>query len=275
MADLTRGKTFTATEQVTNTKLHELVDSGSVSNVVQADLAANLGLVTRSGSAPADTDSVWVDTVNGLVKVYIGSAWVTIATIASPVQGNIIYHNGTTWVALAPGTSGYYLKTQGASANPTWAQVNERIVQVVNTTTGAAATGTTVTPLDDTVPQNTEGTNIAALNCAITPTATTNKLKIDVVVIAGLDGADVGIVALHQDSTAGALAAALFHCGANEVQTVKFTHYMDAGTTSETTFKVNIGTATGVAFRLNGANGAGRKLGGVLSSSVTVTEIKV
>lgn len=39
-------------------------------------------------------------------------------------QGNIIYHNGTIWTQLAAGTSGQYLKTQGAGANPTWADVN-------------------------------------------------------------------------------------------------------------------------------------------------------
>lgn len=40
---------------------------------------------------------------------------------SSPVQGNVMYYNGTSWTTLAPGTSGYYLQTQGASANPVWA----------------------------------------------------------------------------------------------------------------------------------------------------------
>ena len=39
-------------------------------------------------------------------------------------QGDILYHNGTNLVALTAGTSGQYLKTQGAAANPTWATVN-------------------------------------------------------------------------------------------------------------------------------------------------------
>jgi len=41
-------------------------------------------------------------------------------SLTSPVQGHILYHNGSNWVNLAPGTSGYVLKTQGAGANPTW-----------------------------------------------------------------------------------------------------------------------------------------------------------
>jgi hypothetical protein len=39
----------------------------------------------------------------------------------SEVQGNVLYYNGASWVLLAPGTSGYMLQTQGASANPQWA----------------------------------------------------------------------------------------------------------------------------------------------------------
>jgi len=40
-------------------------------------------------------------------------------------QGQIIYKGATDWAALATGTSGYFLKTQGAGANPTWAAVSE------------------------------------------------------------------------------------------------------------------------------------------------------
>ncbi len=53
-----------------------------------------------------------------------------------------------------------------------------RLVQVVNTETGAVATGTTVMPADNTIPQNTEGDEYMTL--AITPTNTNNKLLIEV-----------------------------------------------------------------------------------------------
>lgn len=36
-------------------------------------------------------------------------------------QGDIVYFNGTNLVRLAAGTSGHYLQTQGAGANPQWA----------------------------------------------------------------------------------------------------------------------------------------------------------
>lgn len=44
MATLGRGQTFGATETITNTKLHALVDSGTVSGIVSADCAANMAL---------------------------------------------------------------------------------------------------------------------------------------------------------------------------------------------------------------------------------------
>lgn len=46
-----------------------------------------------------------------------------LAAIAAltPSQGDIIYHNGTAWTRLAAGTSGHFLKTNGAGANPAWA----------------------------------------------------------------------------------------------------------------------------------------------------------
>ena len=46
-----------------------------------------------------------------------------IVSPSTPAQGDILYYNGTTWVSLTAGTSGYYLKTQGAGANPIWAEV--------------------------------------------------------------------------------------------------------------------------------------------------------
>ena len=39
----------------------------------------------------------------------------------TPAQGDVLYYNGTNWVALGAGTSGEFLKTNGTGANPAWA----------------------------------------------------------------------------------------------------------------------------------------------------------
>jgi hypothetical protein len=42
----------------------------------------------------------------------------------SATQGAVIYRGASGWAALAPGTAGQVLQTNGASANPTWATVS-------------------------------------------------------------------------------------------------------------------------------------------------------
>lgn len=58
---------------------------------------------------------------------------VTGAKIAmgSDAQGDILYYNGTDYVRLGAGTSGQFLKTQGAGANPTWATVSQGKLELI------------------------------------------------------------------------------------------------------------------------------------------------
>lgn len=148
------------------------------------------------------------------------------------------------------------------------------VVQVATYQTGAVATGTTTMPDDDTIPQNTEGDEYMTL--AITPKATTNILVIECTFNwAHTNGGVVGI-ALFQDSTADALAAIQTHneSSVNIQRVACFSHKMVAGTTSATTFKIRAGHgSTGATLTFNGASGS-RKLGGVMASSITITEIK-
>ena len=74
-----------------------------------------------------------------------------------------------------------------------------KIVQVVSEQTGAAATGTTVMPRDDSIPQNDEGIEVMTL--AITPTNSSNKLLIEVLTFTGFNSDNNSCVALFQDST--------------------------------------------------------------------------
>jgi len=150
------------------------------------------------------------------------------------------------------------------------------VVQVVNVMSAAVATGTTVMVADDTIPQNTEGDEYMTL--AITPTNASNKLKIEVVVSISNSNASstLGMAALFQDSTAGALAAmwSARVAGAGLPSLVTFTHYMAAGTISATTFKARAGFADAGTTTFNGSIG-GRYFGGVMASSITITEIEV
>jgi hypothetical protein len=147
-------------------------------------------------------------------------------------------------------------------------------LQVKNSQTSAVATGTTVIPSDDTIPQITEGDQYMTL--AITPHSATNALKIDIVLqLASSAGGGRMIGALFQDSTANALAASTQgFIDAGKPMMLSFTYYMTAGTASATTFRVRAGTQQVGTTTLNGSAGA-RLYGGVSSSSITITEIAV
>lgn len=64
--------------------------------------------------------------------------------VAGSAQGDILYRNASGWVVLAPGTSGYFLKTLGAGANPAWANPSAGGT-VTSIATGTGLTGGTIT----------------------------------------------------------------------------------------------------------------------------------
>ena len=151
---------------------------------------------------------------------------------------------------------------------------NGKVVQVAHVLSGASATGTTTHPIDDTIAQNTEGDEYLTL--AITPTNASNKLLIEVS-IHNSHTATVSLnsASLFQDSTANALATNGYTSeAANRDNIIVITHYMTAGTTSATTFKVRMGGHVSGTTSMNGSSGS-RKWGGVCASTITITEIAV
>lgn len=79
-------------------------------------------------------DIPYFGTNNGTVLADSGILYSSIIAVASPVQGDVIYYNGTAWIALVPGSSGQFLQTQGASANPVWASAGS--VSAITALTG-------------------------------------------------------------------------------------------------------------------------------------------
>jgi hypothetical protein len=147
------------------------------------------------------------------------------------------------------------------------------IVQVVNVQTGTVATGTTITPTDNTIPQITEGTEFMTL--AITPTNSSNKLFIEVVWQGTYSAVDFSCLALFVGTTPNALAAITgIQTTAHYDFNTALNHYMTAGSTSELTFRVRVGGNGSGTHTMNGRNTA-QKMGGVMASSITITEIAV
>jgi hypothetical protein len=224
--------------------------------------------------AQLDWDTCWSDAVHTHASAAEGGQ----VALTTAVTGVLPIANGGTNSSSAANTAngvviltaaGKYPAVDGSLITGTVSN----IVQIVNTPSGATNTGTTVMPYDDTIPQNTEGDEY--ITRAITPTSATNKLKIDVV-INGSASANYQITAaLFRDTTANALACGSMYPGNNDtLGQIVFSHYMDAGTTSATTFKIRVGLSNAGTYYYNGT-AAGRRFGGVLASSITITEIKV
>jgi len=130
----------------------------------------------------------------------------------------------------------------------------------------------TTIPGDDTIPQNTEGTEIQTVT--ITPRSTSSRIRIRWTgqVIAATGGANL-IAALFQDSTASALRTTMTNpndlSGYGDI--IKLEHEHAPGTVSAITYKIRVGASSGTC-RLNGTN-SGRFFGGTSAATLVAEEI--
>lgn len=225
-----------------------------------------------------------LDGTNLASNAAIADSQLAQITTAGKVAGAAITLTSTT-IVTAVSSDYAFIGDTSDSGNPKKALVSDfaytptvtnalsgSIIQVVNTITGAKATGSTTIPNDDTIPQITEGNEFITL--AITPNNSANKLKITAVCNVSFDAATGRyVMALFQDSTANSLAV----CGGGDASTllkqITLIHYMAAGTTSSTTFRIRIGNNAAGTVTFNGESG-NRVYGGVIASSITIEEIK-
>jgi hypothetical protein len=266
--------------------------------VVDGDFASN-GILNRTGAGSYSILALGTDVqaYHANLAAIAGGTWTGAASITT--LGTIgtgtwqatdvgIGYGGTgqstaqlainALSAVGAATNEHVLTKDTGTGNAIWkaaAGGGGKVVQVVNVQTGAVNTGATVLPLNDNIPQKTEGNEFMTL--AITPTNASNKLKIEAVIqLASSSAGAQGLsIALFQDATANALAANyLVGTAANYSYELVTTHYMTAGTTSETTFKIHGGAHAAATVTFNGT-AAGRIFGGVIASSITITEIEV
>ncbi len=70
-------------------------------------------------------DNTILSNITGISAIPVGNSLTALIDSAlGSTHGDILYRNGTTWTVLGPGTSGNFLKTQGAAANPVWASAS-------------------------------------------------------------------------------------------------------------------------------------------------------
>lgn len=135
-------------------------------------------------------------------------------------------------------------------------------------------TCTTAMPVDDTVPQSTEGDQVVSVD--ITPNSAASDIEIEVHACGSTStGMYVG-AAVFQDALAGAIAgspAVAQTTGANQKFQLSWSFRVPAGSTAARTYKLRIGPGSAGAVYVNGANGGGRIMGGAMKTTITAREV--
>lgn len=211
-------------------------------------------------------------------RITDGVAWeVGIGTFTAPstLARTTILSSSNSGLAISLGAGSkevfITLPATKVSAFNTNALYPDKVLQIVTYVTSAYATGTTVMPVDDSIPQNTEGDEY--MTCAITPKSADSYLRVEVQanIASPTDNALIA-TALFRDTTANAVAAiASKMSGLVFATPAQLRHKEASGSTTETTFKVRIGCGSAGTVYLNGMGGA-RIFGGVCESSITITE---
>lgn len=174
------------------------------------------------------------------------------------------------WTEIDPSVIGN--ATKKSDFTKLWNNVS--FVQQVRTETGEMLTNAGTIPIDDSIPQSGEGYEYIFL--AITPKNAANILLVEAVLFLSPAASDAVSVGLFKEVggvlAPDAIAVAVSYIPTAWISPVTMRHYLVAGGTASITFRVRAGGAT-YATTLNGVAGA-RKYGGVLMSSLTITEIK-
>ena len=169
----------------------------------------------------------------------------------------------------------------GAFFQQTLQQIHDLILYpgcVVQTAYGAYTANsnlTAVIPQDDTIPQNTEGTEI--INVSITPRFATSVIMVKFVGQGQLATVDNLVAAIFRDAIANAIVAQLVgaEVGTSTGMRGNFSiiHQDSPATTSPVAYKVRVGPASAGTMRMNG-NTSGRFFGGTSKAVLLLQEIR-
>jgi len=150
-----------------------------------------------------------------------------------------------------------------------------KVVQVVETSSGALFTTTNLIPFDDTVPLITEGGEVLTLN--VTPKSTLNSFRVKaglqlaftaaninkVLTVRRADGMNDSIIAVKCVSNANV----------NFIDAIEITHEYPITQPAQHTFSIRVGAELAGTTTVNGSAGL-RKYGGAMNTYLCVMEIE-
>jgi hypothetical protein len=148
-----------------------------------------------------------------------------------------------------------------------------KVLQMKPFQTFAMDTGTVIIPNDNSIPQKTEGDEYMSL--AFTPVASDSTLYVEVCIhLSHSTTLNDMISALFIDDASNAVAVSIQRGGTQDdsPHSLNFLYTMTSGTTNALTFKVRAGAGGAGTTTFNG-RGEGALFGGVLGSTIKITEI--
>lgn len=198
----------------------------------------------------------------------------------SGVVGDLLYNNGTSWVRVARGNPGQYLKV-GASPTyvPTWGTAGGIVQVVTGAYTSSVLDGVNQVSMGGSKIANNVGNGPYTLT-SFTAASTDNYLYVyfsgmitcsasnKLCVLLSNTDCDASYAIAHWAGTAGSSDPAYFHLW----------WYGHPGSTSESTFYFRIGAITTTGFNIalnNDGTGNDWDLGGLANPRIIIQEIAV
>ena len=235
------GTSFTLNKSVSTTSDIAVFVNNVRQSPVNSSYSVSGTTLTMSASI-ASSDNFYV--------VFLGSAVGTINPASGSVGTSQLADSSVSLAKLsATGTKDATTFLRGDNS---FAEAGGgKVLQVVKSLVTTKASTSSSIPQDNTIPQNTEGTEFTTL--AITPQASDSTLFIDFLVHGSLSNNNTNLtVCLFKDSAANALQVSNNFCGTNtELFPLMLKFAETSGTTSSVTYKIRFGLNGGGTVYLN------------------------
>lgn len=150
-------------------------------------------------------------------------------------------------------------------------QTSGTVLQTVYEEDGDVATGTTLIPADNTIPQQSSDGDVY-LSKSITPSSATNYIEVEAIVNGANSAGGILAVALFKDAIEDSIGVCGEEVDPNEIHNLVIRKRFLAGTTSTINIKVHLGNSTAGTTTFNGESGT-RLYGGVMASTLTLKEV--
>jgi hypothetical protein len=208
--------------------------------------------ITFTNANTSATPTLNIDSQGAVTIKNPGGTALTAGSIAAGHPG-ILKYDGTDMILLNPKV------------------VASGVAQVQFASLGTAGSTSVAIPLDNTIPQITEGGQITT--CTITPKSASSTLYIEFQAQLCTSSESFCMLALFVAGTANALAASISFNGGlpnNPQNPCGGSYSMTAGVTTALVFSIRAGAAAGTTY-WNGSTS--QLLGGVMSTFIKITEI--